>query len=865
MRLLSFPWVLAAAILTGCAPEIPNDAAAPVVHARWDPTSQQVPLPTDLVRNAETKKLELPVDDPALSEAEREFRMWLNTLAGFPPSSTGVVRFGLGHDPTVPAAVDGASITDTTVPVFDVTDGPGAAVPIKAIRSLSEAGDELSIGAEAGGWPEARSVLMAVRGGPGGVRASGGSPVDADLAFFFLRGREPIDEHPDVLPGETKAEKLENARALEAVRQSYQPHFEALEAAGIPREEVAVLWSFTVDEPHEYMVYDPLAQKVPLPNNLVLDAEGKVLLPPSEADTPDVKAIKEGLTGSDGFSTSGAPAFATTAPIDPATLTGGSAVVYELDGDDPIPVATIERSSGYDGKTVTFAPIDTSAPPDSRAPFKPGARYMAVATDDLRGAGGIPLEAMVFTELVKLRSPVLVGGEPTLSVLTKDTAARVEPVRAELAGPLDKLSAQGIPRSRIKMAFAWKTFDTKPLLRALNDAPWVNDVPLDIADAKSEIPALKPGITLPMVSTGAIVSGKISTWDRIDRATRAFYKDGSGKAAAIDVTLCIPLTAQKGTKIPVTVFGHAFNTAKEVVYLVCDELAKNGLATIAIDLPYHGERSICLEDAHCNAGSACDTSIGECKDANGKGTPLKRQTFDWSQGIEVPASTGSSFLDLASLFAARDHFHQSIIDLSAVVRSIRKADWVKATGGYALDPAKISMLGVSLGGILASLMTAAEPRLGNTVLNAAGGDYLELIANSDYISERFFSALAERGILPGTPDYFRFETAARWILDPADPMNTARHAKAELYEFIDPEDGATKKLPAKKVLIQMASTDRVIPSSATRLLARMHGVGVTTYAPADDPDIGGHGFLLDPTEPERMKAMTEAINFLKSN
>jgi pimeloyl-ACP methyl ester carboxylesterase len=726
-------------------------------------------------------------------------------------------------------------------------------------------GDELSIGAAEGGWPEARTLLMAVRGGPSGVKAAGGSPVDADLAFFFLRGREPIDEHPDVLPGETPAERLENARALEEVRQAYQPHFEALEGAGIPRDEVAVLWSFTVDSPHEYMVYDPLAQKVPLPNNLVLDEDGKVLLPPAEADAPDVKAIKEGLTGSDGFSTSGAPAFTTTTAIDPATLTEGSAVVYELNGDDPTPVGTIERSAGFDGKTVVFTPIDELAPPDSRAPFKPGARYMAVATDDLKGMGGAPLEAMVFTELVKLRSPVLVDGEPTLSVLTKDTASRVEPVRAELAGPLDKLEAQGIPRSRVKMVFAWKTFDTRPLLRALNDAPWVNDVPLDITEAKSEIPALKPGITLPMLSTGAIVTAKMSTWDRIDRTTRAFYKDGSGKAAPIGVTLCIPVTAQKGQKIPVTVFGHAFQTAKEVVYLVCDELAKNGLATIAIDLPYHGDRSICLEDAHCDAGSTCSTETGECKDANGSVTPLKRQTFDWSQGIMVPASTGSSFLDLASLFAARDHFHQSVIDLSALVRSIRKADWAKATGGYILDPGKITMLGVSLGGMVGSLMTAAEPRLGNTVLNAAGGDYLQLIADSDYISEAFFSALAERGILPNTPDYFRFETAARWILDPADPMNTARHAAADLYEIVDPEDGATKSLPAKKVLIQMASTDRVIPSSATRLLARMHGVGITTYAPADDPDIGGHGFLLDPTEPERIKAMAEAINFLKSN
>lgn len=848
-------------VVGACAPDIAREPVPPAIVARFDPARSIVPIPTDLVRDPETGMLQLPVDDPALTGAERELRIYLNTLDGFPVQTGAEVQFGMLADPTVAAAVDPSSLTPDTYRVLEATTGEVVA----HASSVNETGERLMFVGDDGDdqWPANRTVVIALRGGPAGVRSLDGAPLEAEVAFHLLRGREPLEQYAELFPGDTAEAQLESARRLEEVRQRYQPHFELLEASGLPREEVAILWSFTLASDGEYLVYDPLTARVPFPNDIARDASGLVELPPADGDSEEVLEIKAGLSGMDGFSTSGAITFSATVPIAPATFNTTSARIFEVLPDGTIAEVTrlVRQLPDPGNQLAAFDPVDVTQPMDNRAPLRPGTRHVVIVTDEVMGAGGVELRQMPFTAIMKFQSPLVENGKSALSVMDDATATRVEPLRAAIASAIDQI---GVPREQIRLVYSFTTFSAVDQLRALADEPYVQNVPLTIDSVTLSLPLLTPGIVKPMPNTAYIATGTIPTFERLDKVTRAFPRDGSGHLLDVGFSACIPNNAVRGRPMPVAVFGHGLTTAKELVYLVCDDLAAIGIASIGIDFPYHGDRSICLADTHCSTGHTCRQETGECVDSAGNVQPVREDFIIWSQNIPQPVSTGEGFVDLESLFASRDHVLQSIIDMSALVRSIREADWGGKLDGYVFDGDDISYYGISLGGILGSYLSAAEPNIGSFALNVPGAGFVQLMQDSPRFQANFFGALEQRGILPGSPEFFQFVSIARWIIDPADPMNVVRHSIREPYTFTDPQSGMPRTFPKKRVLVQMANPDEVVPNTATRILARQFGVPISSYAPVGKPGFGGHIFLFDPSEPEGTRAMSEIKTFLQA-
>jgi hypothetical protein len=860
---------------------------SPRAVARFDPAQKVVPLPTDLLRDEASGRLRLPIDD-SLSPAERAFREYLNTLDGYPVEADGQVRFGLIEQPSEGTALDPVSLNEGSVVVMDITDS-AAPERVQALWALEDEGALLSI-TRAGGWEPGRTYLLAVRQGQGGLRTLDNLPVEAQSAFRLLKGSLPIVEYAAYFPGETAEARLQSAQALEQVRQTYQPHFELLEAEGLARQDVAALWSFTTASAREHVLHDPLraqqgdARHLPFPNDL-LRVTGKVELPIQEGDSEEVQQIKRGLTGADGFSTSAALTFSASVDLDSTTLSASSVLLFDVSGPEPVEVSLLERRVHVNPGTVVLDPIDpaikaqnqTSATKkDPRTPLKPGTRYVVVATSGLKGLRDgqqVPLQATSFTELLKLGQPVYADGRSQLSTLTDEQASWVEPLRYAAQGPLAVIGSRGVPRDQVSLVYVFTTLQTVPALRELNDLPYLQDVPLTIQVEHRAHPLVFPGIVKPMPNTALLVKGKIFTFDRLDPNTRARREDGGGEMRAVNFAMCIPASAQKGVKMPVAVFGHGLTTSTDLIYLLCDDpnfpsFGSIGMAAMAIDFPYHGGRSICTTDAHCNSGHTCATERNRCEDAQGNPKPLRQAPLSstpWAQNIPQPASSGEGFVDLHSLFATRDHVHQAMIDLSAQIRSLRRADWKTALEGYEFDPADISYLGISLGGILGSNMTAADPRLSASVLNVPGAGFVQLVQDSVRFRREFLDSLAERGIFPDTDDFFRFENAARWIFDPSDPMNLVRHTLREPYAWVDPEDGVERMSPKKKVLIQMATPDDVVPNTSTFLLERMMGVTMTRYYPSGKPGFGGHIFLFDPSEqPENQRGLVDAFNFLKN-
>src|SRR5207244_484248 len=131
-----------------------------------------------------------------------------------------------------------------------------------------------------------------------------------------------------------------------------------------------------------------------------------------------------------------------------------------------------------------------------------------------------------------------------------------------------------------------------------------------------------------------------------------------------------------GAKTKVVVFGHGLNTSRQLGLMVADRLARSGFATLTIDLPLHGDRTVCLQSSDCTTGATCAPD-GTCQGGDLARLPV----VPGVPGPGVPIATGKAFVDVENLGGARDHFRQAVIDLSATVRLVRELDWRTVTQG----------------------------------------------------------------------------------------------------------------------------------------------------------------------------------------
>jgi hypothetical protein len=209
-------WVaLAACAAAGCY-DTEVRPQTNVVVAIFDPaaTPPQIPLPNDL------------------------------TMMPASPTAVAAAAFSGLIDPT--------TITPMSVLVFDlVTMGPvlGASATFNAMAMPAPA---LLISPPPGGWPIGHRIAIALRGSPGGLVGVGGVPVVASPAFFFVRSSNPISNCIAPAPNcmsATPALPVEQAIGLELLREQLAPVVGAFVAAGVPRAELALVWTFTVGAP----------------------------------------------------------------------------------------------------------------------------------------------------------------------------------------------------------------------------------------------------------------------------------------------------------------------------------------------------------------------------------------------------------------------------------------------------------------------------------------------------------------------------------------------------------------------------------------------------------------------------------------
>jgi hypothetical protein len=205
--------LLLAALPLAC---VDDDVRAPpdVVFAQFDPAAgpEGLPAPNDLVL--------LPAGRTA------------------PRGATAQAAFSAGLAPE--------SLGPGAIVVLDLA----AMAPVEGVTvDLGEEGQILRIEPPGGAWPPGARIAVVLLGGDDGLRGAEGQPVVASPAFFFARSPEPVATCVEMAPGCESASPflpVEQAVALEGLRQALAPLFAGLEGAGIPREDVVVAWTFTV-------------------------------------------------------------------------------------------------------------------------------------------------------------------------------------------------------------------------------------------------------------------------------------------------------------------------------------------------------------------------------------------------------------------------------------------------------------------------------------------------------------------------------------------------------------------------------------------------------------------------------------------
>jgi hypothetical protein len=936
------PPLLALAVFA-CTPSVPKNPST-VDYAAFDPLNAVFPTPNELILQFASSVL------GAQGELLRAFA----AQGGFPydqvlPVSIDLVREDLSN-PTAPARsappLDLASIIPCTALTSPgscnllVLDGLATAPadqyprvrPTYAAGASSGTLSLTRIDAAAANpatappitWRPGGNYIVALRGGPDGVKTSGGGQLNPSATMYTLLFSPRADLPNDI------ARQLQDA---------YQPAFAAVENRGFPKSDIAVLATFPVAPASTWVKADPATGDMPLPSDFLFDlSTGRVstLLDPL---IPNISTL-------DGFSTTAMVFGQTSGPIQAGTvrsLAARGVYLYDLASPSspalvpdvvdlltgastsPVYAAVTSGPTVQGGLTVVVGlqpavgvpvpPATAPAPPGatptqvSLPPLKEKNRYAVVVTTGVLDVGGAPLSRTTLGTIVMLSSPICLPagcsdptnpafpGTPTLSGVSAADAAGLESQRLALqpvltaletplgcAGAADPLSCV---KGKVAFGYTFRTQTVTDLTLQLPMLPYAGGAfgikPGAVASLTPIDAFHKHGVD-PLVVTstniGEVLETTIPTVNLLDPITGAFDPDSANwRLKSIPATVVVPTAAVllavapdcpaplTGLKCPaLVVFHHGLGGGRAQMLLVADHLAAKGFVVAAVDGPLHGDRSYCTQNSDCvlDAGGP-----GTCTPVAPPGTPQGDETpppGTCTAGTLVkspvlclpqpsPSTCAADFAALppsqeggvaavsgfyavsANLYRTRDSIRQDLVDVSALALALARPPpptlpafpagaespvAVHLLGeGIFVNPAAVYYEGQSLGALLGTLHAAAQPQLSRAVLNVGGGTIGDILSQSPAFAPLVEQLLASLGISPGSPEYLLFLQTAKWILDPAEPINFAATARARRL----PTPPAP--LTHVDVLGQWAACDQVVPNTASALLYDNLGLGAS--------------------------------------
>jgi hypothetical protein len=282
---------------------------------------------------------------------------------------------------------------------------------------------------------------------------------------------------------------------------------------------------------------------------------------------------------------------------------------------------------------------------------------------------------------------------------------------------------------------------------------------------------------------------------------------------------------------PVAIVGHGFTDSKQGFPITtASTLARNGIATIAINVVGHGGGPLGTYTVLRNDGAPVTFSAGgRGIDQDGNGT------IDSTEGV----SAAPPFTAVGN----RDGLRQTVVDLMQLVREIQAGVDVNGDGSADLSPSRITYFGQSFGGIYGTAFLAVEPAVHAGVLNVPGGSITEIARLSPVFRGLVGFALATRvpplynavpnagytnfvesmplsgqaplvDAVPGADAIQNVLDEQIWAQTPADPVAWARNIRAEPLSGSGP----------KAVIVQFAKGDMTVPNPTASALVRAGGL-----------------------------------------
>lgn len=424
-------------------------------------------------------------------------------------------------------------------------------------------------------------------------------------------------------------------------------------------------------------------------------------------------------------------------------------------------------------------------------------------------------------------------------------------------------------------AEAWKKW-------GLDTAAAPNDAIQEVIHVATMTPNLLSAATGAFDPTGAVTMERINLLIAVPKYAAA---------AACPGALGAPAGAHCA---PLVVFHHGLGGSKSAMLNVANAYAAQGMVVVSFDGAKHGDRSWCSADSQCNGGAAgsCVTIAGSATQGDAKAPGicstgnLKAPTncstaqcvVDWATWNATSTHPGdvadgyarnsSNYFTSANFFRTRDTIRQDLIDAAAVILTLSRppasasVPALPAPGnaiqnrlgaqGLVINPVGalgggVFWVGQSLGAILGTSSLAANSRLTKGVLNVGGGTLVDILTNAPSFTSSIDALLGSVGIVRGTAGYLQFINVAKWVLDPADPINLSRSILGTAFGRPTLPDllagGAAQA--DKKVLGQLAACDLTVPNAFNVNLYGNIGLGVPNVTVASlfvnpyNPDVGG--------------------------